>query len=183
MEEFDGFFGGRFRDRYRSPVAGVCPECGFSSAKGSSFSKETGMLVSACHNPECGNGFMETRLSDPRKGVYYLLDPVRDPARDVAVHVFGGDYKDAGKGQKTSKLDKVRKITELACGETPRYFLAPMIGTEDGRPLSKSLDTGRTVEEMDLEKVSKSLIKKVRDFLGEDRDFVSEKELLDEKWK
>ena len=156
MDGFDGIFGNRFRDRYRSPVAAVCSECGFSDAKGSAYSNDKQVLVSGCHNPDCSTGFMETKLSDPEKGVYYLLDPVRDPGRDVAVHVFGGDYRDAGKGQKTSKLEKVRKITELACGETPEYFVAPMIGTEDGKPLSKSLETGVTVDEMDLREVSEN---------------------------
>lgn len=179
MDEFNSFFGGRFRDRYRSPVAAVCPECGFSDAKGSAYSKETDMLVSACHNPECSTGFMETRLSESRKGVYYLVDPVRDPGRNVALHVFGGDYRDAGKGEKTPKVEKVEKITELACGETPEYFLAPMIGDEEGNPLSKSHDTGVTVEEIDdLNDFSRNLVEKVRKIVREDREYIVQKELL-----
>ena len=179
MDEFDEVFGGRFRDRYRSPVAAVCSECGFSDAKGSAYSKDTGMLVSACHNPDCSTGFMETELSDSKKGVYYLLDPVRDLSRDVAVHVFGGDYRDAGKGQKTPKVEKVRKITELACGETPEYFVTPMIGDEEGKPLSKSLDTGKTVSEMDnLSELSRSLVEEVREMVYEEKEYVVESELV-----
>lgn len=179
MESFDEIFGGRFRDRYRSPVAAVCRECGFSDAKGSAYSEEIGLVVSACQNPECSTGFMETELSEPRKGVYYLVDPVRDPSRNVAVHVFGGDYRDAGKGQKTSKIEKVSRITELACGETPEYFLAPMIGDEEGNPLSKSHDTGVTVGEIeDLEGFSREFISSVRKFVGEETEFVSQQRLF-----
>ncbi len=179
VDELNDVFGGRFRDRYRSPVAAVCPECGFSDAKGSAYSSETGMLVSACHNPECSTGFMETRLSDSEKGVYYLVDPVRDPGRDVALHVFGGDYRDAGKGEKTPKVEKVEKITKMACGETPVYFLAPMIGDDDGNPLSKSHDTGVTVDEInDIEEFAKRLVERVRKIIDEEKDYVVQDELL-----
>ena len=177
MDDFDEVFGGRFRDRYRSPVASVCPECGFSDAKGSAFSEETDMLVSACHHPECSSGFMETPLSTPEKGVYYLADPVRDPGRDVAVHVFGGDYRDAGKGEKTPKVEKVEKITEIACGESPEYFLAPMIVEEDGKPLSKSHGTGMTAEELDLESFAENLVENVRNWLREDKEVLIQKRL------
>jgi len=179
MDDFDEIFGGGFRRRYRSPVAAVCDECGFSDAKGSAYSSETDELVSACRNPECMNGFMTTKVSNPEKGVYYLADPVRDPARDVAVHVFGGDYRDAEKEQKTPKIEKVEKITELACGESPEYFLAPIIVTEEGLPLSKSNGTGRSVEDIeDVEKYSKELIGNVRKLTEEEREFVSEDELI-----
>jgi lysyl-tRNA synthetase class I len=179
VDELNDVFGGRFRDRYRSPVAAVCPECGFSDAKGSAYSSETGMLVSACHNPECSTGFMETRLSDSEKGVYYLVDPVRDPGRDVALHVFGGDYRDAGKGEKTPNVEKVEKITKMACGETPVYFLSPMIGDDDGNPLSKSHETGVTVDEInDIEEFAKRLVEKVRKIIDEKNDYVVQDELL-----
>jgi lysyl-tRNA synthetase class I len=175
MDNFDRIFGNRFRDRYRSPVAAVCLECGFSDAKGSAFSQDTGMLVSACHNPECDTGFMETELSEPEKGVYYLVDPVRDPAREVAVHVFGGDYRDAEKEQKTPKIEKVRKITKLACGESPEYFLAPIITDGDGRPLSKSNGTGVTVDEIDdLEEFSRGLVDRVRELITEEREYLKQ---------
>ena len=182
MDEFDGIFGNRFRDRYRSPVAAVCPGCGFSDAKGSAFSEDTDMLVSACQNPECDSGFMETSLSDPRKGVYYLVDPVRDPSRDVAVHVFGGDYRDAEKEQKTPKIEKVRRITELACGESPEYFLAPIITNEEGRPLSKSSSTGVTVDEIDdLSEFAHDLTGKVREIVREKREYLAQKELMSQE--
>ena len=175
MDEFDSVFGGGFGRRYRSPVAAVCSNCGFSDAKGSSYSSESDELVSACKNPNCSNGFMTTKLSNPEKGVYYLADPVRDPARDVAIHVFGGDYRDAEKEQKTPKIEKVEKITELACNETPEYFLAPVIVTESGDPLSKSNGTGTTVNEInDFEK----FVENVRDLVGEERDFMREDELI-----
>jgi lysyl-tRNA synthetase class I len=175
MDGFDEIFGGGFRRRYRSPVAAVCPECGFSDAKGSSYSSETDMLVSACRNPECEAGFMETPLSEPGKGVYYLVDPIRDPGRDVAVHVFGGDYRDAEKEMKTPKIEKVEKITELACGETPEYFLAPIITDEGGQPLSKSHGTGKTVDEMDdLEEFAENLVKEIRKLDREKREFLVE---------
>ncbi|MFB6100744.1 MAG: hypothetical protein ABEK16_05740 [Candidatus Nanohalobium sp.] len=180
MDEFDDVFGGGFRRRYRSPVAAVCERCGFSDAKGSSYSGEMDLLVSACRNPECDAGFMETELSDPEKGVYYLVDPVRDPGRDVAVHVFGGDYRDAEKEMKTPKVEKVEKITELACGESPEYFLAPIITDEDGQPLSKSHDTGVTVDEIDdLDEFAENLVDKVRELVNERNEFVVQDELLE----
>ncbi|MFB6159298.1 MAG: hypothetical protein ABEJ95_06620 [Candidatus Nanohalobium sp.] len=179
MDEFDGIFGGGFRRRYRSPVAAVCSSCGFSDAKGSSYSSEMDLLVSACRNPGCDAGFMEAGLSESEKGVYYLLDPVRDPGRDVAVHVFGGDYRDAEKEMKTPKVEKVEKITELACGESPEYFLAPIITDEDGQPLSKSHGTGVTVDEVDdLEEFAENLVEKVRELVRESNEFVVQEELL-----
>lgn len=179
MDEFDDIFGGGFRRRYRSPVAAICEECGFSDAKGSAYSSESDELVSSCRNPDCSSGFMTTPLSECRKGVYYLVDPVRDPVRDVAVHVFGGDYRDAEKEQKTPKIEKVEKITELAHGETPEYFLAPIIVTEEGIPLSKSKGTGISVDEIDnLESFSEKLVGNVRELIEEEREFVTEKELI-----
>ena len=177
INEFDEIFGGGFCRRYRSPVTGVCSECGFSHAKGSAYTSECDELVHSCWNSECEAGFSSTSLDGPI-GVYYLVDPVRDPGRDVAVHVFGGDYRDAEKGQKTSKVVKVARITDLACGETPAYFLGPMIADEQGKPLSKSKDTGRTVSEIDdLEGYGEDLAGQIREWLSEEKRYVSEPEL------
>lgn len=177
MADFDEVFGGGFRRRYRSPIATVCDSCGFSHAKGSAYSESSDELVSACRNSECSEGFMHGKLTE-KIGVYYLVDPVRDPSRDVAVHVFGGDYRDAEKEQKTSKVTKVAKITELATGETPAYFLGPMISDKDGKPLSKSKNTGRTVSEIDdLENYGEELYRKVRDWLTEENKHLSASEL------
>ena len=178
INEFDEIFGGGFRRRYRSPVAGVCSECGFSHAKGSAFSSSCDELVHSCWNSECSSGFSSTSLSGPI-GVYYLVDPVRDPGRDVAVHVFGGDYRDAEKGQKTSKVVKVARITDLACGETSAYFLGPMIADEQGKPLSKSKDTGTTVSGIeDLEEYGVELAGQIREWLDGEKKYVSESELM-----
>lgn len=177
--EFDSFFGGGFRRRYRSPVATYCESCGFSHAKGCDYSSETGELVASCRNSECSEGFMHGSLEE-KIGVYYLVDPVRDPSRDVAVHVFGGDYRDAKKGQKTSNIEKVAKITELATGETPAYFLGPMISDEDGKPLSKSAGTGVTVSEIDdLEEFGRELFDKVSEWLREEKKYVPQQKILD----
>ncbi|MFB6180386.1 MAG: hypothetical protein ABEJ93_00760 [Candidatus Nanohalobium sp.] len=178
MEGFDEIFGGGFRRRYRSPVVNVCSRCGFSHAKGAPYSRETGELVASCRNKRCKKGFSRGQL-DGRIGVYYLVDPVRDPSRDVAVHVFGGDYRDAAKEQKTSKIEKVAKITQLATGGAPAYFLAPMIADEEGKPLSKSKGTGLTVSEIDdLEAYGERLAEKVDELLGEERRHVQQQELL-----
>jgi lysyl-tRNA synthetase class I len=177
MEKFDGFFGGGFRRRYRSPVTTFCDKCGFSHAKGCNFSRESDELVASCRNRECGEGFMSGKITE-RIGVHYLVDPVRDPSRDAAVHVFGGDYRDAKKEQKTSKVTKVAKITELANGETPAYFLGPMIADEDGKPLSKSAGTGKTVSEIDdLEEYGRELYRKVQEWLGEEKKYLKSTEL------
>ncbi|MFB6200061.1 MAG: hypothetical protein ABEJ83_04225 [Candidatus Nanohaloarchaea archaeon] len=177
MDEFDEVFGGGFRRRYRSPVVNVCG-CGFSHSKGAAFSERTDELVFACRNEECPEGFASGKLSG-RIGVYYLVDPVRDPSRNVAVHVFGGDYRDAEKEQKTPKVEKVAKITELATGETPEYFLAPMIVDEDGKPLSKSKGTGKTVSEIDdLEGFGRKLVRKVEEWIGEEKRFVAQEEVF-----
>ena len=176
MQEFDEVFGGGFRRRYRSPVANVC-ECGFSHAKGAVYSSETDELVGSCWNPDCEKTFNSSDLNEI-KGVYYLVDPVRDPSRDTAVHVFGGDYRDAVKEQKTSKLTKVGRITHLATGKTPEYFVAPLIVDEDGDPLSKSLDTGRRTSEVrDLQSYSKELFEKAVEWIRDDRKFITEESL------
>lgn len=176
MEEFDEIFGGGFRRRYRSPVSNVC-ECGFSHAKGSAYSSDCDELVNSCWNPECPETFSSSDLSD-LKGVYYLVDPVRDPSRNTAVHVFGGDYRDASKEQKTSKLTKVGRITHLATGETPEYFVAPLIVNEEGHPLSKSLNTGKRSSEIDdLKTYGKDLYAKAEQWVQEDKKFIKEKSL------
>lgn len=178
MDEFDEIFGGGFRRRYRSPVVNVCDNCGFSHSKGAPYSSESGELVASCRNKACVSGFSRGQLNE-RIGVYYLVDPVRDPSRNVAVHVFGGDYRDAAKEQKTPKIEKVAKITEMATGETPSYFLAPMIADENGKPLSKSKDTGLTVSEIDdLEAYGKKLAEKVEELLDEEKRHVQQKELV-----
>lgn len=177
ISEFDNIFGGGFRRRYESPVTSVC-ECGFSHAKGAAYSKNTGELVFSCRNPDCSEGFAASSIRD-EIGVYYLVDPVRDPSRNTAVHVFGGDYRAAEKEQKTPKVEKVAKITELATGETPYYFLAPMIADSEGKPLSKSKGTGKTVSEIgNLEEAGKKLAVKVREWLDEEKKHVSEQEIV-----
>jgi lysyl-tRNA synthetase class I len=178
MHELDSFFGGVFSSRYRSPVVNVCGECGFSHSKGAVYSRNTDELVFECRNSDCDNWFAASGLGE-EIGVYYLVDPVRDPSRNVAVHVFGGDYRDAEKGQKTSKLEKVAKITELANGETPEYFIAPMISDEEGKPLSKSKGTGMTVSEIgDPESFAVDLMSKVEEWMDEGREHVSQEEIV-----
>lgn len=165
MDDFDTIYGGGFRRRYRSPVAGTCSACGHSHAKGSAYSPETDEVVHACRVPDCDAGFATTRLDDP-VGVYYLVDPVRDPGRDVAVHVFGGDYRDARKEQKTAKITKVAKTTHLATGTTPHYLLAPLIADNRGEPLSKSAGTGTTVTAIDdLDRYGQWLADQIPDWM------------------
>lgn len=178
MDTFDDIFGGGFRRRYDSPVVNVCPSCGFSYSKGAAYSENTDELVFACRNPECEKGFASGNLSE-KIGVYYLVDPVRDIGRNVAVHVFGGDYRDASKGMKTSKIEKVAKITELANRRTPDYFLAPMIADENGKPLSKSKGTGTTVSEIeDLEEYGGEMVSKVKRWLGQgERSHLNQKQI------
>ncbi len=177
MEEFDRIFGGGFRRRYRSPIVNVCNGCGDSHSKGAPYSVDTDELVFACRNPECSRGFASGKLSQ-EIGVYYLVDPVRDSSRDVAVHVFGGDYREAEKEQVTPKVQKVAKITELATGGTPAYFLGPMIADEEGKPLSKSKGTGKTVSEIDdLEEYGQRIADKIKEWLGEEKRYLSEADL------
>lgn len=147
--EFDGFWGGRFRARWKSPVSPVC-ECGFSPAKGASYAEKSDSFVFPCWNKECSKGFHETGIYEEScLGVYYLVDPVRDTSSEnTSIHVFGGDYRKASKGQKTSKIEKVEKVTELANGETPDYFIAPLIVEKSGKPLSKSKNTGIFLDEL-----------------------------------
>lgn len=179
MDGFDEVFGGGFRRRYDSPVVNVCPNCGFSHSKGAAYSENTDELVFSCRNPGCGKGFAAGSLTEGVIGVYYLLDPVRDPGRGVRVHVFGGDYRSAEKEMKTSKIEKVAKITELANGETPEYFLAPMIADEEGKPLSKSKGTGKTISEIDdLKGFGQKLTEKVKELIKEDKEFIPQKELF-----
>ncbi|MFB6213680.1 MAG: hypothetical protein ABEJ07_03925 [Candidatus Nanohaloarchaea archaeon] len=174
MEQFDRVFGGGFRRRYVSPVVPVCDGCGNSHAKGAAYSHESRELVAACRNPDCHRAFIRGSLED-EIGVYYLVDPVRDVSRDVAVHVFGGDYRVAEKEQKTSKVAKVAKLTELATGETPAYFLAPMTSDSEGKPLSKSKGTGRTVSDIEnLEGYGRELAEKVLGWLEEEKKHVQQ---------
>ncbi|WEL19758.1 hypothetical protein [Candidatus Nanohalococcus occultus] len=176
IDEFDGFYGGGFRRRYISPISSSCNVCGYAHAKGASYSPGADELVAPCRNRECMNGFISEPLTG-QIGVYYLVDPIRDPGEDTAVHVFGGDYRSAEKEQKTSKITKVAKTTELACGQTPAYFLAPMISDSNGKPLSKSKNTGKTVSELDLEGFGVKVASKVQDWLNEERKNVVENEI------
>jgi lysyl-tRNA synthetase class I len=177
MDEFDSFFGGGFRRRYRSPVTTFCSKCGFSHAKGCDYSEESDELVASCRNIDCDASFMYGKLTE-KIGVHYLVDPVRDSSRDAALHVFGGDYRDAKKEQKTSKVTKVAKITELATGENPAYFLGPMIANDAGKPLSKSAGTGKTVSEIDdLEKYGQELYRKVQRWLDDEKKYLRSTEL------
>lgn len=176
MEEFDSFYGGGFRRRYISPVTSSCSACGYAHAKGGSYSPGTDEVVAPCRNISCTEGFISESLTG-RIGVYYLVDPIRDPGENVAVHVFGGDYRTAEKEQKTSKIVKVAKTTDLACGETPAYFLAPMISDSEGKPLSKSKGAGKTVSDLDLEDFGRKVASKIQDWLNEEKKHVEESEI------
>jgi lysyl-tRNA synthetase class I len=179
MNDFDDIFGGGFRRRYISPVTVVCDECGYSHAKGASYSPGTDELVAPCRNTECTNGFASDPLTG-RIGVYYLVDPVRDISEDVAVHVFGGDYRTAEKEQVTPKISKVAKITELANNAAPAssYFLAPMIADSEGKPLSKSKGTGRTVSDIeDLSEFGRKVSSEVTVWIEEEKKHIQEDEL------
>ncbi|MFB6145911.1 MAG: hypothetical protein ABEJ99_05410 [Candidatus Nanohaloarchaea archaeon] len=177
MDSFNEIFEGGFRRRYESPVVNVC-DCGYSHAKGAPYSEETDELVSSCRNPDCDEAFAASPLRD-EIGVYYLVDPVRDVSRNVAVHVFGGDYRSAEKEQTTSKVWKVREITRLATGENPYYFLAPMIADKEGKPLSKSKGTGTKVSEIgDLRDKAGEIVEKIDSWMDEEKKYVSEEELV-----
>jgi lysyl-tRNA synthetase class I len=178
MDELDSIFGGGFRRRYDSPVVNVCQSCGFSYSKGAGYSERTDELVFACRNPDCKEGFAAGNLSE-RIGVYYLVDPIRDLSRDITVHVFGGDYRDAPKEMKTPKIKKVAKITELANGQTPDYFLTPLIVDEEGKPLSKSKSTGKTVSDIeDLEQYGRKIVGKVTEWIQQgEKQYLNQEEL------
>ncbi len=177
MDAFDAVFGGGFRRRYRSPVVAPCSGCGHAHAKGGAYSPATDEVVAACRHDGCGSGFARAGL-DGRIGVYYLVDPVRDPGRDVAVHVFGGDYRTAEKEQTTPKVAKVARITRLATGETPAYLLAPLIADGDGAPLSKSAGRGMTLAEIDDPAAyGRRLTRRARDWLDDGQGFVPQQEL------
>ncbi|MDY6771393.1 MAG: hypothetical protein SV186_05590 [Candidatus Nanohaloarchaea archaeon] len=150
MPEFDAVWDGGFRRRWKSPVAPVC-DCGFSPAKGAAYAPDSESMVFPCWAEDCDRGYHEADLDgDNMLGIYYLVDPIRDTSsRDTEVHVFGGDYRKAEKGQKTSKIYKVSEITMIANRETPDYFLAPLIVSTEGKPLSKSKGTGVFLSELD----------------------------------
>jgi lysyl-tRNA synthetase class I len=177
LKEFDEVFGGGFLRRYISPVVNVCPSCGLSHAKGASYSRTTDHLVFPCRNMECTNSFASSSLEGDI-GVYYLVDPVRDPSRDVAVHVFGGDYRVAEKERATPKVQKVAEITEMATGETPAYFLAPLISDQNGKPLSKSKNAGKTVEDIDdLKEYGRRIAADVTEWLHTENKYLHQNEL------
>lgn len=148
--DFDAIWDGGFRRRWKSPVAPVC-DCGFSPAKGASYAEQSRSMVFPCWNEDCSKGFHETPLGEDNElGIYYLVDPIRDTSsRDTKVHVFGGDYKKAKKGQKTSQIHKVEKIIWLANNATPHYFLTPLVVSKKGKPLSKSKDAGIFISDLD----------------------------------
>jgi len=178
LDDFDEIFGGGFRRRYISPVTAVCENCGYSHSKGCSYDSNHDKLVSPCRNRECTEAFISEPL-EGEIGVYYLVDPIRDISRNNAVHVFGGDYRTAEKEQVTPKVQKVAKITELAFDETPAYFLAPMISSSDGKPLSKSEGTGTTVSEIDdLEEYGRFLVSQVSEWLSYEKRQLDQENLL-----
>jgi lysyl-tRNA synthetase class I len=181
IDAFDSFYGGGFRRRYRSPVTAVCSSCGHSHAKGSAYAPEHDAVVHTCRVPDCGAGFASTALAD-RIGVYYLVDPIRDPGRDVAFHVFGGDYRTAEKEQETPKISKVAKTTHLATGETPHYVLGPLIADAHGTPLSKSGGTGATVAAVDdLEQYGTWLAAQIPQWLDDSPRALRQKELKNKR--
>jgi len=149
MEEFNRVWGGQFRERWKSPVAPPC-DCGCAPAKGAAYAEDSRTFAFPCWHVDCPNGFHEVPLdADNELGIYYLVDPIRDTTcRDTKIHVFGGDYRDARKGQKTSKIHKVEKVTEIANGETPLYMIAPLLVSGEGLPLSKSKGTGIFLSEL-----------------------------------
>lgn len=180
MDEFDSVWDGGFRRRWISPVSPVC-DCGFSPAKGTSYAAASRTMAFPCWNEDCEHGFHEAALDEENMlGIYYLVDPIRDTAnRDTAIHVFGGDYRKAEKGQKTTKLHKVRRITEIANEDTPTYWTAPLIVDEHGKPLSKSKGTGKRLSDVgEPDAVVRSVIDKVADAINEGKDAVVESSLI-----
>lgn len=179
MDAFDAVWDGGFRRRWVSPVSPVC-DCGFGPAKGASYGADSRTLTFPCWHDDCSDGFHEARLdADNELGIYYLVDPIRDTAnRDTAIHVFGGDYRKAEKGQKTTKLHKVASITEIANGETPTYWTAPLIVDTDGKPLSKSKGTGKRLSAVgDPEAVVPSVRDTVETAVADGKDAIVESAL------
>lgn len=179
IEEFDTVWDGGFRRRWISPVSPVC-DCGFGPAKGASYAPEERTLAHPCWHDGCDHGFHEADLdADNMLGIYYLVDPIRDTAsRETSIHVFGGDYRKAEKGQKTTKLHKVEQITAIANGETPTYRTAPLIVDEDGKPLSKSKGTGRRLSDIGgPEELVSSVLSSVRTAVEDDKEAIVESAL------
>jgi len=80
---------------------------------------------------------------------------------------------------KTPKKLKVAKITELANGQTPDYFLTPLIVDEEGKPLSKSKSTGKTVSDIeDLEQYGRKIVGKVTEWIQQgEKQYLNQEEL------
>jgi len=180
IEAFDAVWDGGFRRRWISPVSPVC-DCGFGPAKGASYAAQQRTLAHPCWHEDCPRGFHEASLdAENMLGIYYLVDPIRDTSsRETAVHVFGGDYRKAEKGQKTTKLHKVNRITEIANGTTPTYVTAPLVVDDDGKPLSKSKGTGKRLSDVGEpgEAVS-SVLESIETALAEDQDAIVESALF-----
>ncbi len=130
----------------RVPIHPVCACCNHTPRSQAIYLGKDRLKI-RCRNEKCEeNGQWKViNVHDKKEelGVHYFIDPIRDvmlqPKADI--HIFGGDYFEPHGKNGLSKIEKVRRITELTGKTPPDYFVGPLLqGPEDWK-ISKSEGT------------------------------------------
>jgi len=133
----------------RIEVYPLCKKCGTSytnTLKGKINKYEDNTISTYCFNPKCDVKDYSVSILDPSAdiSVSALMGALRDLSCPVAdAHVYGGDYSFPHGETKESKVEKIRKIMNIADPNKSLDFLVgPTIFAKGREKMSKSLHNG-----------------------------------------
>jgi len=154
----------------RVEVYPLCRKCGTSytnTIKGKINTYEENTIYSFCANPQCDVKDYQANILDSSVdlSVNALMGALRDLSCPVAdAHVYGGDYSFPHGETKESKVEKIKKIMEIADPKKSLDFLVgPTIFAKGREKMSKSLHNG--VDYFNLKKLfGEDYVKRILDF-------------------
>lgn len=148
----------------------ICKKCGTSytnTIHGKMNKYEEGTILTSCLNPACDVKDYEVNVMDTSYdlSVHPLMGALRDLSCPVAdVHVYGGDYFYPHGESKETKIEKIRKIMNIADSKKSLdFFVGPTIFAKGRDKMSKSLNNG--VDYNNLKKLfGEDYVKRILDF-------------------
>ena len=154
----------------RIEVYPLCKKCGTSytnTIKGKTNTYEDNTIHTHCVNPKCDVKDYQVNILDTSRdiSVSALMGALRDLSCPVAdAHVYGGDYSFPHGETKESKVEKIKKIMEIADPKKSLDFLVgPTIFAKGREKMSKSLHNG--VDYNNLKKLfGDDYVKRILDF-------------------
>ena len=149
------------------PLCKVCNTSYTNTVRGKLNKYDNGVIHTHCLNPSCSVDDYEVNVLDPSFdiSVHPLMGALRDLSCPVAdAHVYGGDYFYPAGETKEPKIEKIKKLMDIADPKKHLdFFVGPTIFSKGRDKMSKSLYNG--VDYNNLKRLfGEDYVKNVLDF-------------------